>query len=118
MKRLIQKHPFVVAAFVLAVVLSVFFAGRIAYRAVYWAQHREEPVAAWMTVGYIGRSWGFDPRDIDQRAGLPEPERGKPKTLEQIARDRGVPVSEVIGLVEETLAQMTAERDAGRTPGK
>ena len=114
MRHLIRKHPFLVGAFVLALALSLFFAGRIAYRAFYWSQHSQEPIAAWMTVGYIGRSWGFDPRDIDARADLPLPERGKPFTLEQIAKDRGVPVSDIIALVEATLDEMIAEREAER----
>ena len=36
----------------------------------------EAEIAPWMTVGYIGRSWGLDPVEIDTRAGLPLPVRG------------------------------------------
>ena len=110
MTLLFRKHPVLVSAFLLALVLSIFFAGRIVYRGFYWAQHREEAVQPWMTVGYIGRSWGFDPREIDDRAGLPVPERGRPFTLEQIAKDRNVPVAQIIAEVEAVLATMTAER--------
>lgn len=112
MTGLARRHPFVVAAFVLALVLSLYFIGRITYRAVYWSQHREQPVAGWMTLGYVGRSWGVDPRDLHARAGLPVPDRGNPLTLEEIARDQGVPASEIIALVEATLAEMRTERDA------
>lgn len=110
MTLLFRKHPVLVSAFLLALVLSIFFAGRIVYRGFYWAQHQEEAVQPWMTVGYIGRSWGFDPREIDDRAGLPVPERGRPFTLEQIAEDRNVPVSQIIAEVEAVLTTMTAER--------
>lgn len=112
MTGLARRHPFLVAAFVLAFCLSAFFATRIIVRTIYFAQHREEPVAGWMTVGYVGRSWGFDPRDIDARAGLPVPAAGHPLTLDQIAQDRGVPVSTIIAEVQAVLAQMQAERDA------
>ena len=117
MIAVIRRHPVLVAAFALALALSLFFAGRITYRAVYWSQHRFESVQPWMTVGYVGRSWGLDPRAIDARAGLPIPDRGHPLTLEQIARDRGVPVAQIIGLVEETVAAMRAE-DGAPAPGK
>lgn len=110
MKGLARRHPVLVAAFVLALALSLFFSARIVVRSVYWSQHREEAVAGWMTVGYVGRSWGLDPREIDARAGLPMPENGRPFTLEQIARDRGVPVAEIIALVEATVATLRAER--------
>ena len=115
MTRLFRRHPVLLSAFVLAVALSLFFAGRIGYRAIYWSQHQNEAVQPWMTVGYIARSWGLDPREIDARAGLPTPERGHPYTLEQIARDRGQPVAEVMKMVEETVAEMMAAK-SGAAP--
>ena len=114
MIALFKRHPVLVSAFLLAVVLSLFFATRIVVRTVYWSQHRDQPVAAWMTVGYVGRSWGLDPREIDERAGLPLPENGHPFTLEQIAKDRGMPVAEIIARVEAVVEEMEAEREAKR----
>lgn len=116
MKDLARRHPFLVAAFALALALSLFFSARIVVRTIYWSQHREEAVAGWMTVGYVGRSWGLDPREIDARAGLPMPENGRPFTLEQIARERGVPVAQIIALVEETVATMRAEHALAPKP--
>lgn len=113
MKRLWQRHPILVTAFAIAVALSVFFAGRIILRAVYWSQHREVQVQPWMTVGYIGRSWGIDPRQIDASAGLPPPISGRPQTLHQIAKDRGVPDGEVVAEVEAAIATLRA---AGGAP--
>lgn len=111
MRRLWQTHPRVLAGFVLASALALFFAGRILWGLVYWADHRNEAVQPWMTVGYVGRSWGLDPREIDRAAGLPLPE-GHPLTLEEIARRRGVPVGDIIALVEATVAAMRAEKAA------
>lgn len=117
MRRLWRSHPRLVLAFVLALSLSLFFAGRLVWSVAYWANHRQEAVQAWMTVGYVGRSWQLDPREIDARAGLPLPE-GKPLTLQEIADARGVPVAEIIAQVERTIAEMRAEEDAdkGKTP--
>lgn len=112
MTGVVRKHPVLVVVLVLSLVLALFFAGRFAVRAIYFAQHRDEPVAGWMTVGYVGRSWGFDPREIDRIAGLPLPE-GRPFTLEEIARERGVPVAEVVAEVEAALAVLRARRAAG-----
>ena len=110
MIRLAKRHPFIVLAFVLALAASLALAGRITYSAIYWSQHRQEAVQPWMTVGYVGRSWGLDPREIDARAGLPLPEKGRPLTLEQIAQSRSVTVDQIIAIVEATVAQMLAER--------
>lgn len=105
--QLWRARPVLTSAFLLACAVTLFFAGFTVYRAVYWANHREEPVSAWMTVGYIGRSWGLDPREIDAVAGLPLPvERGHPMTLAEIARDRGVPVTNIIAEVEAAIANL------------
>lgn len=114
--RLGRKHPFLVAAFVLAVALSIFLAGRIVLRAVYWAQHAELAVEGWMTPGYVARSWGLEPRALAAAAGLPLPERGAAQTLAQIARDRGVPVAEVIAEAEAAIAILRAAGDTGPGP--
>lgn len=58
-----------------------------------------------MTVGYVGHSWGIDPRQIDLIAGLPLPD-GHPLTLSEIAARDGAPVSEVIARVEAAVAQL------------
>lgn len=113
MIRLWQAHPRLLLAFALAAGLAMFFAGRLVWATLYWAEHREEAVQPWMTVGYIGHSWQLDPREIDRRAGLPPPE-GHPMTLQEIARARGVPVAGVIAQVEAAIAALRAE--AGDAP--
>jgi hypothetical protein len=112
MRALFRRHPWLTSALMLAVLLTLFFAGRFAVGAVYWAQHRQDPISGWMTVGYIGRSWQLDPREIDAVAGFPLPQ-GHPLTLEEIARQRGVPVAEIIAQAEAAVAKLQA---AGRAP--
>jgi hypothetical protein len=108
--QLWRARPILTAAFLIACGLTLFFTGVTVTRAVYWANHREQPVSAWMTVGYVGRSWGLDPRKIDAVAGLPVPEeKGHPLTLAEIARDRGVPVTDIIAEVEAAIVTLRAE---------
>lgn len=108
-----KARPVLTSAFLLACAATLFFAGRFTVYTVYWASHREMPVQAWMTVGYVARSWGLDGRAIDARAGLPLPEvKGRPQPLSEIAAERGVPVSEVIATVEAAVAELRAEQDA------
>ncbi len=112
MKRLFsawRARPRLTSAFVLACAVTLFFAGRLVFYTVYWSTHREMPVQGWMTVGYVARSWGVEPRELDVAAGLPQPQvKGQPQTLAEIAADRGVPVDEVIAEVEAALAGMRA----------
>ena len=114
---LFRRHPWLTLAFVLALALTFAFATRFAMQVVYWSNpaHQNAQVQGWMTVGYIGRSWGLPARDIDTAAGLPPPVAGQPQTLDQIAQASGQPVAEVIAQVEGALALLIARRAVQRT---
>ncbi len=104
-----RARPWLTSAFVLACAVTMFFALRLIFFTVYWSTHREMPVEGWMTVGYVARSWGVEPRALDSAAGLPQPEvKGHPQPLVEIARDRGVPVAAVIRDVEAAIATLKA----------
>lgn len=110
--QLWRARPVLTSAFLLACAVTLFFAGQFTVYTVYWANHREMPVQAWMTVGYVARSWGLDGREIDALAGLPLPEvKGRPQPLREIAADRGVPVAEVIAQVEAAVATLRAAKE-------
>ena len=112
MKRLFaawRTRPWLTSAFLMACAVTLFFAGRLIFFTAYWATHQEMPVEPWMTVGYVARSWGVEPRQLGAEAGLPLPEvKGHPQPLAEIARDRGVPVETVIAEVEAALDRMQA----------
>jgi hypothetical protein len=106
-----RARPVLTTAFLLACAMTLFFAGRSVVQTIYWANHRDEAVRPWMTVGYVARSWGLDGREIDALAGLPLPEvKGHPQTLAEIAADRAVPVAEVIAEVEAAVAKLEARK--------
>ena len=108
MFKLWRKHKILTSLFTLALILMIFFGVRTVRQAIYWSDpaHHNESVKPWMTVGYIGKSWHLDPRQIDALAGLPAPVAGHPKPLVEIARDRGVPVATVIQEVEAAIAAL------------
>ena len=104
-----RARPVLTTAFLLACGMTLFFAGRFSVYTAYWATHREVPVEPWMTLGYVARSWGLDPRALDAAAGLLLPEdKGRPQPLSEIARDRGVPVAQMIAEVEAAVAALRA----------
>lgn len=116
MKRLLAKwraRPRLTTAFVLACAVTLYFAGRFLVFAVYWAGHKDMPVEPWMTPGYAARSWGLDPRALDALLGLPAPEeKGHPQPLTEIARDRGVPVEQLVAEVTAAIATLAAAERA------
>lgn len=113
MKRVLalwRLRPWLTSAFLLAIAVTLFFALRFTVQTVYWSAHQDESVQPWMTVGYIARSWNLDGRKIDAIAGLPLPEaKGRPQPLSEIARDRGVPVAQIIDDVEAAIEALRAQ---------
>ncbi len=112
MKQLFKNHPFAATGFLLATAITLFFIVRIVTSAIYWADpaHHNETVKPWMTVGYIAKSWGLDPREIDILAGLPTPKDHGPWTIKEIALARGVEVQVVIDQVNATIAVLQVKR--------
>lgn len=116
MRALFRTHPVLVSAIGVFALLTVLFAARLIYGVIYWSAHENEPIQPWMTVGYVGRSWDLSPRELDAEAGLPLPE-GHPLTLAEIAKTRGVPVSEVIADLQDAIATLKARQgDGGQQP--
>lgn len=100
----LKRHPIVGSVFVLTLALTLFFAVRLLFFSLYWAdsEHRNLTPQPWMTPRYIAHSWGLNPNDVARAVGLNETP-GKRPTLERIARDRGVPIEVVIDQVNEYL---------------
>ena len=112
-KSLWRSHPYALSGFVLAAAVTLFFLVRVAFFAVYWLNpaHHDMAPQPWMTVGFIGKSWGVDPAQIDEKAGFPSPGHGKghPLTLIEIAAQRGEPVAQVITEVEAVVLTLKAQ---------
>ena len=101
MLSVFRRHPVLTAAFASTAALALVFLFNVAGRIIYWEAHENEPIEPWMTVGYIGRSWDLSPRLLDAVAGTPTRRgSGRPLTLAEIARSRGVRDDEVIAEVE------------------
>lgn len=107
-----RRHPVLITTFSLSLIATLYFLGHLVFHLIYWETHENVPIQPWMTVGYVGKSWGVKPRALDQEAGLPIPE-GRPLTLAEIAAKRGVPVETLIADVEAAVQRLKAKRDEG-----
>ncbi len=104
-----QRQPIVLSAFIIAAAFALFFAVRAVSGAIYWANHRDEPVKGWMTPMYVDHSWGLPRATIGQALGLTKPEPGqKLQNLRELARARGISEAEMIALVEAAVAKAQA----------
>ena len=95
MKSLGLGKWLVLFAFLLTVLVTGIFAVRTVRRAVYWHNHRDEPIRAWMSVGYVARSYRVPPPVLYQAIGVdPQPHDRRP--LREIARRQNRSVEAVI----------------------
>ncbi len=92
------------AGFVLALGLTLFFGARLTLGAVYWSNHRDQPIEGWMPLRYVGRSWSVPPEVIADALGI-EPGTLPRRSLSQIARDRDIPEAELIARIIAAIAQ-------------
>lgn len=75
-------------AFAAALGATALSATRFVAHAIYWSQHRDEPIGAWMTIGYVANSYGVDIAPLRQAVGLLPNERDR-RTLAEIAAAQG-----------------------------
>ncbi len=110
MIKLVRLRPGLVAAFVLACAVTLFFAGRLVFFTLYWSDpaHQNQAVEPWMTVGYIARSWHLEAQDLGALAGLPQI-KGHPQSLAELAQARGVAIAVIIADVETAIAALRAK---------
>lgn len=94
--RLWREHRLLVLIFAAAVLLAALFAVRAAVFWTHWSdpENRDQPLAGWMTPGYVARSWHVDRGVVAEALGL-EPGAGRGMTLAEIAEAQGVPLSEL-----------------------
>lgn len=95
-----------IAAFGVALCATLFFAVRMAVSAIYWSDpdHRDQPLAAWMTPRYIAHSHRVPPDLVASVLGIDAENPPRRTTLKEIAAERGVPVRELIEALEAAIA--------------
>lgn len=58
-------------AFVIALAFTGFHIVRTVRDAIYWHQHRDEPIQGWMNVGFVAHSYHVPPHVLLMAIGLP-----------------------------------------------
>ncbi len=91
-----QHQRALLAAFVIAALLTLFFAVRMVVFSLYWADpaHRFQPLEPWMPLRYVSRSWQIPPGEIARALSLP-PGSSRHLTMEDIARLTGLGLDQI-----------------------
>jgi hypothetical protein len=107
MRRLWQRHPRLLAGFVLAVVV----AATLLLRGLLLLPHQgdpDRPVAPWMTPRFIVHTYDLEGPEVGQILGLPPGSRPT-ETIEQIARAQGRPLDEVMKALQSAVERRRAD---------
>ena len=87
-RRFRWQQWLIVAAFVISIAFSGWQISRALSHFAYMRQHREPPIAGWMTVSHVARAYHVSPRVLEDALALPPGQRDR-RPLEVIARSRG-----------------------------
>ena len=90
--------------FALVVTVTGLFAVRTVRRAIYWRQHRDEPIRPWMTVPYVAHSYRVPPQVLYEALGIPH-RPGDHRPLKQIAREQNLSVDHLIETLQRAIVQ-------------
>ncbi len=102
LKQAAKRHPWLTGAFALALALFVVFAVRAALFAMYWSDPAKfrQPIEGWMTPRYVATSWRIPRPEMDAALGEAMPPKGVRLTLNEIAKESGVPLEVLIERIE------------------
>lgn len=103
MKRLFRRPVLLRLAFVVTLALALAFALRLGVGVLYWNANQTRPIEPWMPIGYVARSWDVPPETLAQAleiefGSLPR------QSIERIAAQQGVPVTDLIAHLDAVIA--------------
>jgi hypothetical protein len=113
LRRLWRRRRGLLLATGIAALLALFFAGRFLLHVFVWEGRQDEPLAPWMTLGYVARSYDVDRDDLAQALGLERPGR---LSLAQIAARSGRTLPEVEAELRAAIARARGEPAPAEAP--
>lgn len=101
-----RRRPLLFTAFAVALALTLFFAVRLAVFSVIWSDpvRRDQPLAGWMTPGYVAHSWRVQPEVIARTLAPLTADDLKGRTLREIARQTDRPLQTLLAELEAAIA--------------
>lgn len=114
LRRLWARHPILTAVFMVSLLATLLFGIRTVMFAMDWdgPKHTQQPVAGWMTPRYVAVSWDIPkPEMFDIMSRVTGMERlpDKPKPIDHIAKDLGIPEDELIARLQAEVTAYAAE---------
>jgi hypothetical protein len=102
MKKLSWQQWLVLILFLLTLAVTGLFGVRAVRRAIYWHNHRDEPIRPWMSVGYVAHSYHVPPYVLYKAINV-EPVPHDRRPLRELARQQNRAVEALIAELQEAI---------------
>jgi hypothetical protein len=102
------RHRWLLLGFLAAAALAILFAARAAMYMQDWPEHADEDIEGWMTPRYVALSWDVPPEVIIGALLIPRDGSGRRITLDELAKERGIPVETLAADLEAAIAAFRA----------
>lgn len=93
-------RPLLLVAFILALGFTGLYVFRTVREAMYWHQHRDEPIQDWMTIGFVAHSYHVPPHVLSMAIGLPPGPPPDMRPIGSIATAQGRSVAQLTALLQ------------------
>lgn len=90
-------------AFLIALAFTAYHGFRTARDAIYWHQHRDEPIEGWMSVGFVAHSYHVPPHVLLMAIGLPPGPPPDKRPLQAIAGAQGRSLDQVSAILRNAI---------------
>lgn len=103
-RALWRRHRPLCIAFLITALVALIFAARFILIVFYWhnPENRDVDLRGWMTLGHVSMVYDIPTPDLSEALGM-LPEVDRRLTLRQIAKLKGISVTELENQVEEAL---------------
>jgi hypothetical protein len=102
------RHRWLLIGFLAAAVLALLFALRVALSVQDWPEERDADIEGWMTPRYVALSWDVPPDVIAGALSLARDGSGRRITLDELAKERSIPVETLAAHLETAIAAYRA----------
>lgn len=108
LSRIRRRHPFLLAAFLLACALTLVLALRLAFIAPHLPSDlRNQPIEGWMTPRFIVHAYDLPRETVAELLQLP-PGTDPRKSLQDIAREQGRSLPDLLAILNAAAAAQRA----------
>lgn len=102
------RHRWLLLGFLATAAIALLFAIRVAISLQDWPEERDADIEGWMTPRYVALSWDVPPEVIVGALSIPRDGSGRRITLDELAKERGIPVETLVAALEAAIAAFRA----------